>query len=318
MHIALLGNPNVGKSVLFSRLTGVGVISSNYPGTTVEFLEGTVVRDGVKIHIHDLPGTYSLSGESEDELVAIRMMAEDDPDCVLAVIDATRLEQGMTLIFQILELGYPTVLALNFMDVARRRMQIDVSALEEALGIPVVPTVATTGEGLEEIADILAKGKARRSDFKVRYDGHIEDYLRELESMVDEDIGYPVRGALLKLMEGNRFFTERFPDRVKEKVEKLRGEFHAVHGETLDVHINRDRFGEAGKLVSEVVERLDYTPSISERVSDLTLRMSTGIPILLLVLGGIFASVIYVGAWLDGVMMEAYSVSYTHLTLPTN
>ena len=119
MEVALVGHPNVGKSVLFNRMTGVGAISSNYPGTTVEYLEGTVVHKGVTLHIYDLPGTYGLNGITEDEVVAVKLLAEHRPDVVVAVADATRLEPSLVMIYQLIELGFNVIVALNFMDVAR-------------------------------------------------------------------------------------------------------------------------------------------------------------------------------------------------------
>ena len=102
MEIGLIGQPNAGKSALFTKLTGIGAISSNYPGTTVEFQEGSVLRNGVRLNFHDLPGTYSLTGVTEDELVATRLLAERQLQVVVAVADATRLEQSLVLIFQLI------------------------------------------------------------------------------------------------------------------------------------------------------------------------------------------------------------------------
>ncbi|MDD1768985.1 MAG: 50S ribosome-binding GTPase, partial [Methanomassiliicoccales archaeon] len=129
MDVALVGNPNVGKSLLFSRITGIGAVSSNYPGTTVEFEEAKVVRGGETLTFYDLPGTYSLAGASEDEAVTWRLLSEKRPDCIIAVADATRLEQSFVLVFQLIELGYRVVLALNFMDVARKRFNIELGKL---------------------------------------------------------------------------------------------------------------------------------------------------------------------------------------------
>ncbi|MBM4237782.1 MAG: ferrous iron transporter B, partial [Euryarchaeota archaeon] len=269
MNIALVGNPNVGKSVLFSRITGIGVISSNYPGTTVEFEEGRIVRNAETLTIFDLPGTYSLAGISEDELVTTRLLAERNPDVVIAVADATRLVQSLVLILQLIELGYRVVVALNFMDVARRRFSIDVGKLSQILQVPVVPTVAVTGEGVDELIEVIAARKVPRSDFVVRYDTHIESLLSALSSEIGDRIGpFPTRGALLKLLEGNEYFAGVFQAATLEKAGRSREEFREDHMESIEVHISRDRFGEAGRMVSEVVGKLETPRSLGERISE--------------------------------------------------
>ena len=151
MKIALVGNPNVGKSVLFTRMTGVGVIASNSAGTTVEFEEATVIFNGKTITVFDLPGTYSFSGVTEDEQVAIELLEQKSPDRVISVVDATRLSQSLVLTLQLIELGYDVVLALNFMDQAKKRYTIDVEMLSSILKIPVIPITATTGEGTDRL-----------------------------------------------------------------------------------------------------------------------------------------------------------------------
>ncbi|HUL39846.1 MAG TPA: ferrous iron transport protein B [Methanomassiliicoccales archaeon] len=308
MEIGLIGQPNAGKSALFTKLTGIGAISSNYPGTTVEFQEGSVVRHGVRLNFHDLPGTYSLTGISEDELVATTLLAEKQLEAVVAVADATRLEQSLVLIFQLIELGFKVVVALNQIDVARKRYALDAQHLEEILGVPVVPTVAITGEGVEDLVDMLVSGRSKASEFEVRYDRHIENLLEDLcvdpECMTGK---FPKRGALLKLLEGNRFFAEQFSDAFKERVRQATVEFREDHGEDIEVHINRDRYGEAGRIANGVISNRVPPRKLSERVSDATLRPHTGIPILVAVLGGIFLVIVFVGGFVEGALISIYN-----------
>jgi len=308
MEIGLIGQPNAGKSALFTKLTGIGAISSNYPGTTVEFQEGSVLRHGVRLNFHDLPGTYSLTGLTEDELVATKLLAERQLEVVVAVADATRLEQSLVLIFQLIELGFKVVVALNQMDVARKRCSLDVQGLEKALGVPIVPTVAITGEGVEELVEVLVTSGYRASEFEVRYDRHIEALLEEL-CRGDPDCRtgkFPKRGALLKLLEGNKFFAEQFSEPFKEKVREAMVGFKEDHGEDIEVHITRDRYGEAGRIVNGVISNRVPSRRLSERVSDATLRPHTGIPILVAVLGAIFLVIVFVGGFLEGVLLGLY------------
>jgi ferrous iron transport protein B len=308
LEILLVGNPNVGKSVVFNRLTGVGAISSNYPGTTVEFLKGERIIEGKKCTIVDLPGLYSLTSNAEDQKVASRMLSESDQDLVLVVADATRLEPSLVLIFQLVELGFPVLVALNMMDVARKRGEIDVPALARTLGVPIVPTVAVTGEGMEELAHAICSYEKKETNFRVRYDAHIEAYLEVLaRGLENAELKYPPRGAFIKMLEGDGDFTKGIPTEMREKVERLRQEFKAEHDEDLEVHINRDRYGEAGRIISEVARPIPQKRSMRQKISDLTLRPITGIPIMLAVLAAVLLSIIFVGGFLEGLLMDAYA-----------
>ena len=156
-RLLLVGNPNVGKSALFTRITGVHAVSSNYPGTTVGFLEGWLRRGGEVWRVIDVPGAYTLSPTNEAEEVAERMV-DEGADAVILVLDATALERNLFLALQVMERGLPVVVALNMVDEARHKgIEIDVEELERSLGVPVVPTVAVTGEGISRLLDRLTE-----------------------------------------------------------------------------------------------------------------------------------------------------------------
>lgn len=152
MKILLMGNPNVGKSVVFSRITGVRVIASNYPGTTVSFSKGSMKLAGEEVEVIDAPGSYSLEPTSKAEEVALEMLK--DGDLVINIIDATNLERNLYLALELLEREIPMIIALNIWDDTKHRgITIDVEKLEQLLGVPVVPTVAVTGEGIKGLVD---------------------------------------------------------------------------------------------------------------------------------------------------------------------
>jgi len=156
MKILLMGNPNVGKSALFSRITGVRVTISNYPGTTVEFTRGHLKLGEDQAEVVDVPGTYTLEPTSKAEEVAVEMLKEGD--IVINVVDATNLERNLYLTLQLLERKVPMVVALNMWDDTKHRgVEIDVKKLGELLGVPVVPTVAVTGEGVKELISRLSE-----------------------------------------------------------------------------------------------------------------------------------------------------------------
>jgi len=151
-RILLMGNPNVGKSVFFSRITGVKVIASNYPGTTVGFTKGSMKLGEEEVEVIDVPGTYTLEATSKAEEVASQML--QDGDLVINVADATNLERNLYLTQELLERQIPVIVALNIWDDTKHKgISIDVAKLEERLGVPVLPTVAVTGQGIKELVD---------------------------------------------------------------------------------------------------------------------------------------------------------------------
>src|SRR4030042_707999 len=150
MNILLMGNPNVGKSAIFSRLTGTRVIASNYPGTTVNFTRGYLSLRAERVEVIDIPGTYTLEPTSKAEEVAVDMLKEGD--LIIDVIDATNLERNLNLTLQLLERPVPVIVALNMWDDTRHRgININVARLQELLGVPVVTTVGVTGQGIREL-----------------------------------------------------------------------------------------------------------------------------------------------------------------------
>ena len=167
MKVALVGNPNVGKSAVFNRLTGASVIVSNYPGTTVEFTRGTMRLGGQPAEVVDLPGTYSLEPTCKAEEVTARALEELAPgDVILNVVDSTNLERSLGLTLQLIKLRKPMVAALNFWDEAKHTgVQIDVPALEKELGVACVPVVAITGEGTKTLVERTLQATASPCDF---------------------------------------------------------------------------------------------------------------------------------------------------------
>ncbi|MDK2897103.1 MAG: ferrous iron transport protein [Candidatus Atribacteria bacterium] len=156
--IVLAGNPNVGKSVIFTQLSGTYAVSSNYPGTTVDYLKSTVKKNGSWFELIDAPGTYALLADAEAERIAEKLIEEGD--VIVNVVDATNLERNLYLTFELLEKRKPMILVLNMWDEAKKRgVEIDLKALEEALGVPTIPVVATTGEGIKELLQALEQAR---------------------------------------------------------------------------------------------------------------------------------------------------------------
>jgi len=160
MKVLLMGHPNVGKSVFFNRLTGSNVIESNYPGTTVDYTKGYMLLENRDVEVIDVPGTFSLEPKDRAEEVAVTMLEEEKDAIVVCVIDASKIERGLYLALEIIEKSYPVIIALNMWDVAKdKNIEIDVKALEKILGVPVIPTVAISGEGMKEVVSRIKEVK---------------------------------------------------------------------------------------------------------------------------------------------------------------
>jgi ferrous iron transport protein B len=262
--------------------------------------------------LYDLPGTYSLTGITEDEIVATRLLAEKEIDVVIAVADATRLEKSLVLVFQLIETGHRVVIALNFMDIARKRFHIDVEGLANTLRVPVVPISAATGEGVQNLIETVAKFPVPKSDFFVRYDRHIIDAVETLVKEVEwNNPELPLRGAIIKLLEGNEFFKGFFSEDVRKKAEAIGAEFKEIHHEDIDVHIGRDRYGEAGRLASSIIGEIRKEASFGDKLSELTLRPVSGVLILIGVLAGLLFTIVYLGGLIETTLINAYNSAFT-------
>lgn len=205
IRVALAGNPNVGKSVIFNALTGARQKVGNWPGVTVEKKEGICEHRGVKMLIVDLPGIYSLSATSIDEKIARDFILNERPDVVVDIVDASNIERNLYLTFQLIEMGANVVIALNKMDLAESKgYKIDVRKLSAELGVPVVPMVAIKGEGIDELKNtIIHASKTQRIPI-IKYSDGIEKYIEFLESKVVENSilpEYPSRFVAIKLLE---------------------------------------------------------------------------------------------------------------------
>ena len=201
--VALAGNPNSGKTTAFNEYTGSRQHVGNYPGITVEKKEGIARVDGREVRVVDLPGTYSLTAYTQEEVVARRVLVEDRPDVVIDVLNAGALERNLYLAVQLMELGIPVALGLNMIDEARKQgLRIDAARLSQLLGLPVVETVARTGEGLKDLMSAaVTHGDARRGT-----------PWKPLEISYGPDLD-PVIARMVERIEAARFLTDKYPAR---------------------------------------------------------------------------------------------------------
>ncbi len=306
IKVALIGNPNVGKSLLFSRLTGIGVIISNYPGATIEIEHGRVCHDGVTLDLTDLPGVYSLDTLNPEERTVLDFIRNEKPDIILNVVDSTRLERNLYLMLEILELGVPVIMALNMIDEARARgMEIDAQKLSELLGVPVVPTSAQKGTGLEELTHTLFHphmGKPRLT----RYDRHIENFITQLMGM-DLTIR---RYDAVRLLSGTANVS-KYPEGVRTAADMMRQEMERTHNEPIAETMAGNRYAEAGLLATSVMRRRPSSmATLHERLDDLFLNPISGFVILIVTILSMLLIVFLVGGFLEDLSPNPSPISY--------
>ena len=307
VRLALAGNPNVGKSSLFNWLTGMGVATANYPGKTVEVALATTRFKGQEIGIMDLPGTYALGSTAEDQWVARQALLDGKPDAVVAVVDATRLERNLYLPLQLLDMGLPLVIALNLVDEAwRSGLRIDHLRLGRLLGVPVVPTVAIRGQGLDRLMEVALE-EARQSGriSTPRYGRDIEEAISALaEGLVKSGAplpwGLPARAVAVLLLEDDEAALEwaaSLPGggEIVAQSRAAAAQIAEGHDEPAPIRMARERHGLAGEIAARVKSQVRTPSPGQDRFWRLTTAPATGFPILGLVLVGLFAGLFYVG-----------------------
>ena len=314
MKVALAGNPNCGKTTLFNALTGSNQYVGNWPGVTVEKKEGTAHLGDRSITVVDLPGIYSLSPYSMEEIVARDFIIGEGPDAVIDIVDATNLERNLYLTVQLLELERPLVLALNFMDeVKARGDQIDVERLSKELGVPVVPITAKTGEGLDELLQVAH----RQMHLGVTYepDDLYDDFTHDIHHRMGElihDYAYaanlPAHWASIKLLEGDGIVAKalNLPADVQNKLDAIIAEYEASSAlgdrETL-VADSRYRYIERVVHASVVKGKGSEGPTLTEKIDKIVTGKYTALPLFLCAMLVMFVITFGpFGSWLqDGV-----------------
>ncbi|MFP4051092.1 MAG: ferrous iron transport protein B [Thermoplasmata archaeon] len=305
----LVGNPNVGKSVIFSYLTGKYRDVSNFPGTTVEVSQGKSKWGVTKGTVIDTPGADSLTPISEDEKVARDLIIGTEPNRIVQVADAKNLKRAMMLFLQLSEMDIPIVLNLNMMDEAKTRLiDIDMEGLSDELGVPIVETVAPEGRGLHNLRSNL--NNASVSDIKPDYQPEIKKALEEIA-----DIYGNRSTALLYLQAPNEmkeFVKEKIGVEEEKKAEEILARLHRKFSQDLSYLITLSIREKAEEIVSKYVTQGDVKKtSFKEKLSDLTMKPITGIPIFIGALLFLYLFVGYIGAqvmvdFLEGLIFGEY------------
>jgi len=309
LNVVLAGQANVGKSVIFNYFTGLHQHIGNWPGKTVEKAEGTLWYKGYRIDLLDLPGIYSLSTYSIEELISREYIAFQKPDFIINVVDATHLERNLIFTLQLLEMERPMVLALNMVDLLKEKgLEIDFKKLEEILGIPVVPVVAIQGKGLTRVLDKgieLVEKKIKPKPLK--YGKELEERVEILISGLNNlDLPYPKRWVALKLLEKDKEIEELVKNKkpeILEKAKELSLELEKIHGEDSSIVVAHERCSLVSQIVNETLKITKPKKlSFNERLDNLTSHKIWGYPIMLAILALMFVSVFKFGNLLSSLL----------------
>ena len=318
LRIALAGNANVGKSVIFNQLTGLHQHVGNWPGKTVERAEGTLAFGGYTIDIIDLPGIYSLSTFSIEELISREYIAVEHPDVIVNVVDASVLERNLFFTLQLLELEQKMVVALNQVDLAESKgINVDPDKLSELLKVPVVPTVATKKIGLTELVEtVISVAIEEKKPFNaILYGSEVESRIDELtEALREVETPYPSRWLAIKLLEGDdevKKTVYRLDPSIEELVGGLEKEIEEFHGHNTPSVIASERYTIANSVASEASTYLTPRTTYADRLDYVTSHPILGYffmaGVVLSVFYGIFTFGDYIsgiiGAWFEALRM---------------
>lgn len=314
--VIFLGQPNCGKSTLFNSIAGFQAETSNFPGTTVKHTHSLVNIDGHVLNIIDLPGTYSLSPADPAEKVALTHLFREKPDLIINVIDASILGRSLELTLELLEVGYPIIVALNMIDLAEKKgIKTDVAALERFLGVPVVPTIATHGWGIRQLLDAaFSVLKRKKGTTFLPWSQEIEFKIDELSRLLPVD--FPVianrRFTAIKLIEGGKLFVQEVlqrenPSLLKE-IEKIRRDLETSRRMPAYEVLAAERHHLAMKIFEESSKVLRGKHlSLERRLDNVLMHPVLGYILLIMIFLAFFFIVFKVGNPLERVLLRPFS-----------
>lgn len=302
--IALVGNPNSGKTTLFNALTGSNQHIGNWPGVTVEKKEGKFKYKDSQYNVVDLPGTYSLGAFSDDEVVARDYILKGNPDVVINVVDATNIERNLYLTTQLIEMGTKVIIALNMMDEAKQKnIEIDLDKLSKELGVPVVPTIASKNRGLDSLIkktiEYVSESENPIAGFSFGDD--IDKEIDDIKAILDNSgLEYPSKWIAIKLLERDqeifRLIENKGPDSIKERLVFLEEKAAEYELEIVD-----KRYDFIGKIVNKAVNKpLEIKETRTDKIDKIVTHKYFGLPIFALIMFGIFQLTFVIGKDLLG------------------
>ena len=264
--VGLAGNPNVGKTTVFNRLTGMRQHVGNWPGKTVERAEGHFKHGSYEYDVIDLPGNYALSAHSMEEIVSRDFIVDDDSDVIINVVDAANLERNLYLTVQMMELGANMVMALNMNDFAKKKDHIiDIPLMSELLGFPVIEISAKDGDGFEELLTTVEKQASNPIDSsaKLSYGDELKEHLGDLQSLIEKDsnlLDVPSVWTAIKLLERDSIVIEKVQkssqsSAIMAEADKVAGHLHDLYDEGAEEVVANARYAYISGLMAEAVKR---------------------------------------------------------------
>lgn len=290
LTIALAGNPNAGKTTIYNALTGARQHIGNYPGVTVEKKESVITYNNQQLKIIDLPGTYSLTAYSVEEVVARNVIINEKPDVVVDIIDSSNLERNLYLAVQLMELRIPLVFVFNMKDMAQEMgIKIDIKSLSNLFGVPIVETVGSKGDGVKNILDEAIKA-AQVPEIKypvITYDKIIEKYVNSVEELIKQHStnieNYNTRWLAVKLLEGDKDVMQVVPSPiVAEEVKRAEIDINKMLGDSPETAIASARYGFISGACQEcVTTTVEARHNMSDAIDSVLVNRVLGIPIFL-------------------------------------
>ena len=285
--IALAGNPNCGKTTMFNALTGANQYVGNWPGVTVEKKEGKL-KNQKDVTVTDLPGIYSLSPYTLEEVVSRDYLLKEKPDVIIDLVDATNIERNLYLATQLLEIGIPVVIALNMVDLLKKNnIHINVKGLSSALGCPIVETSALKGTGLKEVVDeaIKCANQHRVPSKKMEFPKAVEKAVNEIENLVPANISEEnKRWYAVKLLERDSKVKEglNLPASVQSKIEEIASNLEKAEDDDTESIVTDGRYQYIQKVVSANVKRSGNKMTVSDKIDRIVTNRILGLPIFIL------------------------------------
>ncbi len=307
MHtIALVGNPNSGKTTLFNAITGSNQHVGNWPGVTVEKKEGFFTYNNEKYSLVDLPGTYTLGAFSEDEIVARDFVLKGNPEVVINVIDATNIKRNLYLTVQLLEMGANVVLALNMMDEAKaKEINIDINKLSDRLNVPIVETSASKKIGIDELLRVTVESISRKSNsLDISYGEEIDEEIKNIEKLLEnKDFPYPKRWLAIKILENDKDIVSLVSSdsEIKKYLERLKEEDKIYELEIVD-----KRYDYINSITKGLIKEPENTPTTTDKVDRVLTNYIFGIPIFALIMALVFQLTFKIGQDFLGGYVETF------------